>query len=66
MTLRNSAFFAIIGTALWTILTAFNLFRDISGWVEGILPAVTFLSSLIEFLAALSLLLFFAAYYRQS
>jgi hypothetical protein len=66
MTLRNAAFFAMIGTGLWTILTALNLFRDISGLAEGIIPIFTLLSSLIEFLAALSLLLFFAIWYRQS
>ncbi len=65
MTLGNAAFFAIVGTALWTILTAVTLARDISGVADGILPAVSLLSAIIQFLTALSLLLFFIAYHRS-
>ena len=65
MNLRTAAFVAMIGTALWTVLTAFTTVRNLTGFVNGFIPAATFATSLIEFLAALSLLIFVATFYRS-
>jgi hypothetical protein len=65
MTLKSAAFLAVIGTALWTVLTAFAAVRNLTGFVDGYIPAVAFATSLIEFLAALSLLIFVATFYRS-
>lgn len=65
MSLRNAAFFAIVGMALWTVLTAVGLVRTISGVADGILPAITLVTSLIQFVAALSLLVFFVVFQRS-
>ena len=65
MSLKSAAFFAIIGTALWTALTAVNFVRIISAVASGIAPAVNLATTLIQFVAALSLLVFFGAFYRS-
>jgi hypothetical protein len=62
MSLKNAAFFAIVGTALWAVLTAVILIRNISGVAGGFIASITLLTSLIEFVAALSLLLFFIVF----
>lgn len=65
MKLKSATCFAIVGTTAWTILTAVNLVRNISGVAGGFLPAITLLTSLIQFVAALSLLLFFVIFRRS-
>jgi hypothetical protein len=65
MTLRNAAFFAIIGMALWTILMAANFRRNVSGVTGGFLPAMSLITSLIEFVAVLSLLIFFVVFHKS-
>jgi hypothetical protein len=64
MKLKNAAFLAVAGTALWTALNAVNLVGNISGVADGFIPAVTLLTSLIQFFAALSLLIFFTVFHR--
>jgi hypothetical protein len=65
MKLKNATCFAIVGTAAWTILAAVNLVRNISGVAGGFRPAITLLTSLIQFVAALSLLVFFIMFRRS-
>lgn len=65
MSLKGAAFFAIIGTALWTVLTAVNFVRIVSAVASGIAPAVNLVTTLVQFVAALSLLVFVAAFYRS-
>ena len=65
MNIKSATMFAIIGTALWTIRLALHLFTAISGVSGGFLPANTLLAALIDFLAALSLLVFFAVFYKS-
>jgi hypothetical protein len=66
MSLKSAACFAIVGTAMWTVLTAVNLLRTISGVVGGIIPLITLLTALILFVTALSLLVFFIVFRRSS
>jgi hypothetical protein len=65
MTLKNAAFFALIGMLLWTVVLTFRLFTDVSGVVNGIVPAITLLTLLIEWIASLGLLVFLAVFYRS-
>ena len=65
MNLKSAAFFAIIGTALWTVLTAVNLVRSVSAVAAGLVPAVNVVTTLVQFVAALSLLVFFGSFYRS-
>ncbi len=65
MSLRTAAFLAIVGMALWTILTGINFVRAIFAVASGISPAVNLLTTLVPFAAALSLLIFFGAFYNS-
>jgi hypothetical protein len=65
MTLKNATCFAIAGTAAWTILTAVNLVRSVSGVIGGFIPAMGLVTSFIPFVAALSLLVFFIVFSRS-
>jgi hypothetical protein len=64
MTLKNAAFFALVGMVLLTVLLTITLFRNFSGVMGDYIPAVTLLISFIQWIASLSLLVFFAVYYR--
>jgi hypothetical protein len=66
MSLKNASFFAIVGTALWTVLTAVTLIRNISGVAGGFIASITLLTSLILFVTALSLLVFFIVFRRSA
>jgi predicted membrane-bound spermidine synthase len=63
--LRNAALFAIVGTLLWTILLASQLINAIAGMARGIVAAAAVVTSLIHFVAVLSLLIFFFTYHRS-
>ena len=65
MTLRSAAGLAIVGMALLTIRLTVNLITNISGVLGGFIPANALLVSLINFLAGLSLLVFFAVFYKS-
>ena len=65
MTLRNAALFALVGIGLWTILLTLDLIRSLSGLSRGIVAASATVTSLIHFLAALSLLVFFFVFHRS-
>lgn len=65
MTLKSATLFAIVGTALWTIRLAMQFITAISGVAGGFVAANILLISLIEFLAALSLLVFFVVFYKS-
>lgn len=50
---------------MWTVLTAVNLIRSISGVAGGFIPPITLLTTLIQFVTALSLLVFFIVFRRS-
>ena len=64
MTLKNAAFFALVGVALLTILLTVYLIGNLSGVVRGFTPPVILLTSLIQWFASLGLLVFFAVFHR--
>jgi hypothetical protein len=65
MTLKNAAFFALIGMLLWTVVLTVRLIINISALVNGVVPAVTVLTMLMEWMASLSLLVFFAVFHKS-
>jgi hypothetical protein len=64
MTLKNAAFLALVGMAMLTVLISVNLLTDLSGVARGLVPYMAMLRSFVEWLASLSLLIFFAVFYR--
>jgi hypothetical protein len=66
MSLKSATCFAIVGTAMWTVLTAVNLIRSISGVAGGFIPVITLLTSGIQFVTALSLLVFFIVFRKSA
>ena len=64
MTLKNAALFALVGMALLTVLLTVNLIENLSGVLRGFIAAVVFLSSLVEWLASLAVLVFFVVFHR--
>jgi hypothetical protein len=65
MTLKNAAFFALVGMLLWTLVLTVRLIIDVSALMNGVVPAITVLTLLIEWLASLSLLVFFAVFHKS-
>jgi len=65
MTLKNAAFFALVGMLLWTAVLTVRLIINVSGVVNGVVPAVTVLTLLMEWVASLSLLVFFAVFHKS-
>ena len=64
MTLKSAALFALVGMALFMVLLTVSLIINVSGVVRGFIPAMALLTSLIQWVAGLSLLLFFAVLHR--
>ncbi len=50
---------------LWTIRMTIGMAKGISGVAGGFLPLNTLIVSIVDFLAALSLLIFFVVYYKS-
>jgi hypothetical protein len=64
MTLRTASLIATIGTILWMILLAANFINSLIALSNGAVAASATLTALIHFLAALSILIFFAVFHR--
>ena len=64
MTLKNAAFLALVGMVLLTVLLTMNLINNVSGVVRGFIPVMALLISLVQWLASVSVLVFFAVFHR--
>ena len=64
MSLKNAAFFALIGMVLLTVLLAVGFIRDVSAFLAGAIAAVVLLTSLIHLLASLSLAVFLDVFHK--
>ncbi len=62
---KNAAFWALIGMALLTILVLAGFIRDVSAVINGLIPAMRILASLIYLLASLGVTVFFYAVYKS-
>ncbi len=64
MTLKNAAFFALIGTLLVTVVQILDFITMFSGVVNDVVPAMALLKSLTYLLGSLSLTVFFFVFHR--
>jgi hypothetical protein len=64
MTLKNTAFLALVGMVLVTILLIAGLIADVSGVVRGLIPAMKLLTSFIYAFAGLSAVVFLYAFHK--
>ena len=64
MTLKNTAFLALVGMVLVTILLIAGLILDVSGVVRGLIPAMKLLTSLIYAFASLTVAIFLYAFHK--
>jgi hypothetical protein len=65
MSLKNAAFFALIGIALLTLLLAVGFVRDVSAFLAGAIAALALLISAIHLLASLSMMVFLYVFYTK-
>jgi hypothetical protein len=66
MTTKDAALFALIAMLLWTMRMTVGLIKSLSGLAGGFVSLNAAVVSAIDFLAALSLLIFFAVYRRKA
>lgn len=64
MTLKNTAFLALVGMVLVTILLIAGLIGDVLGVVRGLIPTMRVLTSLIHAFAGLSVVVFLYAFHK--
>ena len=65
MSLKNAAFFALVGVALLTLLLAVGFVRDVSALLAGAIAALALLKSGIHLLASLSVAVFLYVFYTK-
>lgn len=64
MNLKSSAFFALIGMALLTLLLAVTFIRDVLSLLAGAIAALAVLISLVHLLASLSVTVFLYVFHK--
>jgi hypothetical protein len=64
MSLKSAALLALVGTGLLTLMLLAGLARDVWGVVNGVVPAIRLLTSLIHALAGVSLAVFFYVFHK--
>jgi hypothetical protein len=64
MTPKNTAFLALVGMVLVTILLIAGLITDVLGVVRGLIPAMRLLTSFIYAFAGLSVVAFLYSFYK--
>ena len=66
MSLKNAACLALTGASLLTFVLSVHLVMDGWGMLNGVLPVVRLLASLVRAFAALSAAVFLYVFYRQA
>ena len=66
MSTKGAALFALIAMILWTLRMTVGLIKSVSGLAGGFVSLSVTVVSLVDFLAALSLLIFFAVYWSKA
>jgi len=64
MSLKSAVLFALVGTGLLTFVLVAGLIGNGLGLFNGVVPAVTFLASLIHALAGVSVVVFFYVFHK--
>ena len=62
MRLRNAALFAVIGMVLWMIPITLEMMEKLAALGQGAVSAATAVTSVIQFVGVLSLLIFFVVF----
>ena len=65
MSLKSAALLALIGTSLLAFVLLLGLVRDVWGVVNGVVPAITLLTSLIHALAGVTVAVFFYVFHKE-
>jgi uncharacterized membrane-anchored protein len=64
MTLKNAALLALIGMILLTIVVGVGFIVNLTGFLRGVVPAISLLASFIRVFATLSLAVFFWVFHK--
>jgi uncharacterized membrane protein YuzA (DUF378 family) len=64
MNLKKSAFLALVGTAMLTVLLIAGFISDVLNLLRGLIPAARLLTSFIYAFAGLSAVLFLYAFHK--
>jgi len=64
MTLKNAALLALVGMILLTIVLAVGFIISLTGFLSGVVPAVSLFASLIRLFGTLSLVVFFWVFHK--
>jgi hypothetical protein len=65
MTLKNAALLALIGMVLLTIVTGVGFIVSLAGFLRGVVPAISLVTSLVRAFASLSLAVFFWVFQKR-
>ena len=65
MNLKNAAFLALVGMILLSIVVLIDFLRDASAAINGLIPALRMVASLIYLLASLAVTVFFWVFFRR-
>ncbi len=63
--LKSAAFLSLIGMVLLTVLVLVGFIRDASAVINGLIPAVRVVASLIYLFASLTVTVFFWVFYQR-
>lgn len=64
MTLKNASFLALVGLILLTVLLLAGFIRDVASAVNGLIPAINVLRSLVYLVASLTLTVFLYVFHK--
>jgi hypothetical protein len=65
MTVKNAALLALVGTGLLLLVLLATLVRDTTGVMNGTVPAITLLTSLIRTFAGATVFVFFWVFHKS-
>lgn len=64
MSLKNAAFFALVGMVLLTVLLLASFITTASGALHGVVSSLELLTSLIHLFTSLAVMVFFFVFWR--
>jgi hypothetical protein len=64
MTLKNAALVALVGMILLTVLLLAGFIRDVASAVNGLIPAIRVLTSLVYVVASVTVTVFFYVFHK--
>ena len=65
MTLKNAALAALVGMILLTLLLLAGFIRDATSAVDGLVPAIRVLASLVYVVASVTVTVFFYVFHKR-